>query len=174
MNQRTLFEATTATATISPDGLYRYDLTRSWGWDGFSSRRAAFLMLNPSKADATRPDPTMTRCVNYARSWGYGGMVIVNLFAFRSTDPDELRKAADPIGPDNDRYIAHWAVESDLLVCAWGAHPFAVERASDVLRLLSSLVAKPHCLCLTKDGHPGHPLMLRSGLQPIPMEAAIP
>lgn len=158
-----------STATISDDSLYRYDLTRTWGDD--PSRRVLFIMLNPSKADASVPDPTMTRCRNYAESWGYHGLAIVNLFALRSTDPDALLSARDPIGPENDRFVADWASRASLVVLGWGAHKFIGDRAKAVTEIVRKAGVTPHYLKLTKEGHPGHPLFLRADLKPIPMEA---
>src|SRR5262245_19133112 len=92
----------TKEALISPCGLYRYWLTRTWD---NSLRRVCWVMLNPSTADAEQDDPTIRRCVGFARSWGAGGIIVVNLFAFRASDPKALLRAADPVGPDNDGHI---------------------------------------------------------------------
>lgn len=108
----TLFPET-AWATISPCQKYRYALGRCWDHAG---KRVVFAMLNPSVADATADDPTIRRCIRFARKWGYGSLEVVNLFAWRATDPKELRIAADPIGLDNDAEIVQAA--NGRVVCA--------------------------------------------------------
>lgn len=147
-----------------PGDCYRYALSRTWG-DG---RVVNFLMLNPSVADAWDDDPTIKRCVRYATDWGYSGIVVTNLFALRSTDPDALLCHPDPVGPDNDRHVAAVASAAGLVVCAWGSHAKARARAGTVLSILSTVGASPHALKFTKDGSPCHPLRLLSSLQPIP------
>ncbi len=114
-------------------------------------------MLNPSTADAERDDPTIRRCAGFARSWGFGGMTVVNLFALRATDPARLRRARDPVGRDNDRHIAA-AASAGLVVVAWGVHGRLGERDRAVLALLSG--CRPGCLGTTRGGHPRHPLYL--------------
>ena len=143
-------------AVISPCGLYRYRLGRRWS-DGPA---VMFLMLNPSVADAEQPDPTMTRCVNYAKAWGYPALVIGNLFALRSTDPKALYRAADPIGPDNDRHLVETAAEAGLIIGAWGNNGLHMGRDVAVRRLIPGMKA----LAFTGLGQPGHPLYLRGDL----------
>lgn len=158
-------------ATLSPCGKYRYDLWRVWD---DAQKYALFVMLNPSTADAFADDPTIRRCVGFARAWGYGGIVVTNLFAFRATDPRKLRVAGDPIGPDNDKTLSRWAADPrcGVAVCAWGAEasvgkrPLLVNQPGHVLRLLRKAGVTPHYLRLTKDGHPAHPLYLPAGLVP--------
>lgn len=152
-------------AIISQCGLYRYTLTRRWGAGGTVN----WVMLNPSRADAEVDDNTTVRCTNFSRSWGYGGLAVTNLFAFRSTDPKRLLTAADPIGPENDDHIRAQAEAADLIVCAWGDPPARLKgRAVQVLALVFALDAL-HCLCRTASGQPGHPLRLRADLRPAPM-----
>jgi hypothetical protein len=127
-------------------------------------------MINPSIASATVDDPTMTRVLNFAKSWGYSELVITNLFALISTDPEALRKASDPIGPENDESIRRWVTISDLTIVAWGSHSFARKRAKTVLDLIRECGKTPHYLRLTKDGHPWHPLYLPGNLRPMAME----
>ena len=107
-------------AEISPCGLYRYSLTRKWeAWKGTVN----FIMLNPSTADAQEDDPTIRRCIGFAKAWGYGGIVVTNLFAYRATNPKELKKVDKPFGEHNHLYQLEAAViSSELTVCAWGAH----------------------------------------------------
>jgi hypothetical protein len=156
-----LFDAAPAavqsTATLSPCGLYRYDLTRSWDR---ARPRALFVMLNPSTADATQDDPTIRRCVGFARAWGCGGIVVCNLFALRSTDPKALYRHADPVGPDNDATLLDRAAMAKLTVCAWGAHGHLRGRGRTVAKLLAAAKMPMHCLGLTKTGHPLHPLFV--------------
>lgn len=144
-------------ATVSPCGVYRYDLTRRWG-DG---RLALWVMLNPSTADAQQDDPTIRRCRGFSAAWGCGGLVVVNLFAYRATSPAALAGAANPIGPDNPRTIREWLGHRDVdrVVAAWGAswlragharlhvERWAIDTGRDVM-----------CLGRTKAGHPRHPL----------------
>lgn len=150
-------------ACISPCGLYRYWLRRAWTRGG-NGKTATFIMLNPSTADGSVDDPTIRRCMNYVQAWGYSALMVNNLFAFRATEPTELTKAADPVGPDNDAEIERSAMQSDLIVCAWGAAnwPQRIERVLDLLR-----GAPAHCLRLTKHGQPWHPLYCPADLQPI-------
>jgi hypothetical protein len=151
-------------------GKYRYELTRAWGPD---PRRVVFIMLNPSTADAEKGDPTMNRCVAYAKRWGYDGMVIVNLFAFCATKPADLWRAEDPIGPRNDEYLRKWARAGAIVVCAWGAQQKARDRAKSVLFMLTSgMGIAPYALNITNAGAPGHPLYLRADASLIPMIAA--
>lgn len=150
-------------AVLSDCGTYRYVLTREWD----AGRPAvAVCMLNPSTADATADDPTIRRCVGFARGWGYGRLVVVNLFALRATDPAALRLAADPVGPDNDGHLVEQC-SGRVVVCAWGAtagkwpSPRIRERPAVVRRLLAG--ADLRHLGLTGGGHPKHPLYLPAG-----------
>src|SRR5689334_19453129 len=108
-------------AVISACGRYRYVLTRQVGP---GSRRATFVMLNPSTADATNDDPTIRRCIGFAREWGCGRLVVLNLFAFRATDPADLKRAIDPVGPENRDWFERTLrpPHDGPLVCAWGVH----------------------------------------------------
>lgn len=144
-------------AVISPCGRYRYVLGRRWG----AGSHAAFIMLNPSTADAQQDDPTIRRCIGFARAWGYGGLTVVNLYAFRATRPADLWKAADPIGPDNDTHLTRVAEECGVLVAAWGAHA-KPDRIAQVLALPGMRGLK--ALALTTAGQPRHPLYLRGDL----------
>lgn len=158
------------TAIISPCGLYRYRLERDLGGVEADPNRhvaVAFVMLNPSTADAERDDPTIRRCIGYARRWGYGKLIVGNAYAWRSTDPAGLWTAPDPVGPDNDQHIKQIARDADLVVCAWGAHASA-DRARRVYELITSAGRQPRALTLTKAGAPGHPLRLRADLRPVP------
>lgn len=152
-------------AVISEDGLYRYVLRRVWVEN---TQSQVWIMLNPSTADATNDDPTIRRCMSFSRAWGFGGIIVVNLFALRATDPKALRIHADPIGPDNDYYLESLTYGKRMNMAAWGAHTGANERAR-------SLIASGHlpdkmlkCLGTTKDGSPRHPLYVKSSTIPAP------
>jgi hypothetical protein len=149
----------TASATFSTDLKYRYALTRTWmpGWP-----RVLFVMLNPSTADAFTNDPTIRRCMAFARSWQAGGITVVNLFALRSPDPRALRASADPVGPHNDAVIRNIAATETpgLTIAAWGAYEHLNGRDETVTGLLSARDGQVHALGTTKHGHPRHPLYL--------------
>jgi hypothetical protein len=154
------------TAVIDPTGLYRYSLTRTWEP---ASGRACFCLLNPSTADATRDDPTLRRCLGYARRWGFGSVEVVNIFALRATDPHELRRARDPIGPRNDAAIRRAARRAALVVAGWGAHGALLDRGDAVRAILARLADTDIVtLGLTKHAHPRHPLYARADAEPIP------
>ena len=129
---------------------------------------AAFVCLNPSTADEEQDDPTVRRCIRYAKEWDYGGLAVLNLFAFRATDPETMKQAGNPIGPVNDIYISIWSVKAGITVCAWGVHGDFLDRAREVLPLLY----QPHYLALTAGGLPRHPLYLKADLKPIPFESS--
>lgn len=161
-----------ASAVFSTDGTYRYLLTRTWG----PQSPAIWVMLNPSTADETVTDPTITRCVRFSRRWGCGGLVIVNLYGLRSTDPAALATHVDPVGPDNDQVIAASCVQPQpqMVIAAWGAAFRHVDRPREVLRILAETDAPVTCLGVTKDGHPRHPLYVRSDTTPVPYVPDVP
>jgi len=148
-----------STATLSAYRTYRYSLTREWG-SGFA---VLFVGLNPSTADETLDDPTIRRWVSFAREWGYARLHMANLFAFRATDPRDMKNATDPVGPENDKQLLTLANDSILTVAAWGVHGTFGGRHKAVRQMLPRL----HYLRLTKDGHPGHPLYLPKTLRPV-------
>lgn len=151
-------------AEFSPCRTWRYVLRRSWA----PGRALGFILLNPSTADETQNDPTIRRCIGYARAWGYGGIVLGNLFALRSTDPAALYSAPDPIGPENNSWLLAIAreVAGGRIICGWGAHGALNHRGAAVLAMLGRIGADLQALTQTKDGHPGHPLYLSASLQP--------
>lgn len=151
-------------AEMSPDGIYRYRLSRTWD----DTPHATFIMLNPSIADAMVDDRTIKRCMSFARGWGLGGINVVNLYALRSTDPNGLWCVADPVGPDNDQHLRDAGSSGALLVAAWGAHA-KKDRIAEVLALPG--FEKLTCLATTKAGQPRHPLYLDGGLTPVPWPA---
>jgi hypothetical protein len=142
-----------SSAKLSSCRKYRYTLMRTWDE---SKPSVMFVGLNPSTADAKIDDPTVRRCIGFARRWGFGKLVLTNLFAFRSTDPALLEDIADPVGPENDHWIAQSSRVADLTVVAWGVHGSLLERDQEVLAQLH----EPHCLGTTKSGAPRHPLYL--------------
>jgi hypothetical protein len=157
-------------ATFSDDRLYRYTLTRTWKYSGpfILGPIVRFVGLNPSTADETIDDPTVRRCMGFARDWGAAGMVMLNIFAFRATDPKEMKRAEDPIGEDNDRTIRTWAttMRSSVVAC-WGAHGDHLLRGRHVTALLRDACGdRLQVLGLTKDGHPKHPLYLSRATEP--------
>lgn len=147
-------------AELSPCGSYRYKLTRARGLRFPDAGTAAFCMLNPSTADATIDDPTIRRCRGFADSWGCNGLVVVNLYALRSTYPNALWSHRDPVGPDNDLWLSSVARECGDVVCAWGANA-REDRVRQVVQILRAAGARLWCLGRTKAGHPRHPLYVR-------------
>jgi hypothetical protein len=146
-------------AIFSTDRLYRYALYRVWDE---SLPLVLFVGLNPSTADEKVNDPTIIRCMNYAKAWNYGGVIMANLFAFRSTDPKNLKNQLDPIGFENDLWIQKLASEAQLVIAAWGTHGTLLNRNQEVKKMFKNLL----CLELSKDGHPKHPLYLKKDLTP--------
>jgi hypothetical protein len=142
------------TAVLSADQARRYLLTRRWD-DG---PLMAWLMLNPSTADARTDDATITRCVRRARDLGaFGGIAVVNLFSLRATDPRALASCPDPVGPGNDSFIVRTCRTALLVVAAWGAHGAYLGRGAEVTVLLTRSGIQPFCLGATADGQPRHP-----------------
>lgn len=142
---------------------WRYNLVRCWDP---SLPKVSWIMLNPSTATADADDPTIRRCVSFAESWGYGGIVVTNLFALRATDPRELATHPDPIGPENDEYLVRESEDAAVTVCAWGAHPMSTRRSREVLTSLYAAGRTPMCLGVTKSGQPRHPLYVKAS-QPL-------
>lgn len=146
---------------ISACGAFRYRLERRWG----EGAPLLFIMLNPSTADASVDDPTIRRCRNFALAHRFNAFEVVNLFAFRTTEPINLSRAGYPVGQANDFYIDA-AIEAAGSVCvAWGAHggsPAVEKRVQEVMPMLFRRQVQPLCLQITRGGHPSHPLMLRN------------
>jgi hypothetical protein len=153
-------------AVISDNGLHRYLLTRELG----GTSTCTWIMLNPSTADADVDDPTIRRCVAFTKAWGYGRLEVVNLFAYRATNPKELAEAAsagiNAVGEDNDEHIIGSALAADRVVAAWGAHPYAATRGARVRWLLSGVRDRTCCLGRTKTGYPRHPLYVKGDTIP--------
>ena len=154
----------TKSAVIDPSGKYRYLLTRTWDED---EPYALFVMLNPSTADAEQDDPTIRRCIDFATRWGYGGLRVVNVFAYRSTDPKTLLNVADPVGPDNYRYISAAIKYAGVVIAAWGASGPHIKEAYDTVYEIARYLKIPiHVLGVTKNSMPKHPLYIPKLMMP--------
>lgn len=168
---------TETAAALSPCGTYRYALTRAWQPDYRDT--IVFLMLNPSTADGTDDDPTIRRCVGFADRWGYGRLLVLNLYAFRATDPAVMFAAEDPVGPANNGWIER-ETAGRLVVCAWGSASVPAgpkrrgsvaagegfdSRPAQVYHMCRRAGATLKCLGLTLDLHPRHPLYVRADAQ---------
>jgi hypothetical protein len=151
-------------AVFSPCRRWRYLLWRRWD---ASKPVANFLMLNPSTADEVKLDPTCARARDFAERWGFGALIVTNIFAFRNTSPEKMKAAADPVGPGNDAAIVRAAKDSALVVCAWGNHGQFLDRSSRVLSLLKKNKIELHTLRVNANGEPAHPLYLPGRLKPV-------
>ena len=154
-----------STAIYSECDRYRYALTRTWDEEG---KRVLFVMLNPSKATEVQNDPTVERCERRARALGFGAFQVTNIFAWRDTDPFKMRKAADPVGRDNDFVILEGANWADQIIAAWGTHGVHLNRGQQTATLLRTTNKPLYSLGLSKHGHPKHPLYISYSQQPIP------
>lgn len=148
---------------FSTDRIYRYTLWRYWC---IGSGYAMFIGLNPSTTDESKDDPTIRRCMDYAQRWGYSALCMVNLFAYRSTDPRKLQMVDDPVGPENDRWIRGCAKDAGIIIAAWGAHGLFMGRDYQV----SHMIPNMHCLKKTLGGFPSHPLYLKKDIVPFLMD----
>ena len=147
------------TAVFSPDRIYRYMLTRQV--NALEKRTVGFGLLNPSTAGASRNDQTVSKLTGFARRWGFGWMVLFNAFAYRATDPRDLYRVEDPVGPDNANAIASVAETCDQVVVGWGNHGSHLERGAQVLaQLAEGGIDEVHCWGKTQTGQPKHPLYL--------------
>ncbi|NUH65377.1 DUF1643 domain-containing protein [Sulfitobacter sp. S0837] len=156
-----------STAVYSGCERYRYSLTRVWD---SAAPRVMFVMLNPSTATEVQNDPTVERCERRARVLGFGGFRVTNIFAFRATDPRDMRAAADPIGPDNDSTLDEGADWADRIIAAWGVHGAHQDRGVAVAARLSQGRKPIYHLGLSKAGHPKHPLYLPYSQEPVPWQ----
>jgi len=145
-------------AIISKCGKYRYVLSRTWGG---GREFVCFIMLNPSTADAEKDDPTIRRCVSFAQRWGYSKLEVVNLFAWRTPYPGDFRGVADPVGPDNDRYVLEALARATIVVAAWGRLEMARPRAQVVTKIAEQMCKSLNSLGVTKSDCPRHPLYVR-------------
>jgi hypothetical protein len=161
--QRAIFEDQVAPyleSSADIEGQYRYRLGRAWG---DPAERVCWIMLNPSTADAEVNDPTIRRCIALSRSWGFGALVVVNLFALRATDPRALRTHGAPIGPRNDEAILDETARAGQVIAAWGTHGWVLGRHGHIRKTLARHLFH---LGLTKGGFPRHPLYLRGDVKP--------
>jgi hypothetical protein len=154
---------TPAGALFSRCRRWRYLLWRCWDE---AKPVANFLMLNPSTADEFQLDPSCTRARNYAEHWGYGAVVITNIFGWRATDPGEMKAVKDPVGRGNDAAILKAARDAKLVVCAWGNHGLHLERSRHVTGLLREANVPLNFLRMNGQGEPAHPLYLPGNLKP--------
>lgn len=170
-------------ATLSEDGLYRYSLRRTWDHD---LPPVLFIGLNPSTADAENDDPTIRRCIRFARDWGYGGLLMGNLFAYRATNPKDLPNLhsdtrLSPVGEYkakgqwaydresvNDKWLKHMGAEAGIIIAAWGATPMPLGWGNRAYQVHAEL-GHVHALGFTKDGHPRHPLYVKADTRPVPL-----
>lgn len=162
-------DGTRSRAIYTDCELYRYVLTRRWG--AKSGNRIAFVGLNPSTATEVQNDPTVARCINYAKSWGYDAMTMLNAYAYRSTDPQRLKQIDDPVGSRCDHFIREQTQAASRVILCWGTHAAYLDRHAELLQKLRRWQRVLHCLKITKGGYPWHPLYLSQDLSPIPFEA---
>ena len=153
---------TRSEALYSRCGRYRYRLTRRWG----AGPVLAWIMLNPSTATEERNDTTIARCEGRARRGGFGGVEILNLFAFRATRPADLRQAEDPVGPGNGQVVLESAARAGMILCGWGVHGALRDAGALMRETLNARGLVLHTLGLTKAGHPRHPLYVGNTVVP--------
>ncbi len=160
-------------AQLSPCGQYRLRLTRAWAPAG---TQVCFIGLNPSTADATQDDPTLRRCIGFAKAWGHGSLVLINLFARRTPSPTALWKMArageDIVGPLDDAALIDIAAQAQQVVACWGAAKAARPRGRALVQSLKRAGVFVHAIARTKGGDPRHPLYLRKELTPLPYRPA--
>jgi hypothetical protein len=158
-------------AYLSTCRTWRYALWRLWGFQSYGNC-VMFIGLNPSTADETKDDPTIRRCIRFAKSWGYDGIYMLNLYAFRATDPKAMVHSADPVGPGNDEAFGYYRSRCGLIVAAWGSletrYRPRVQWQSRITRVAQEAGATLHCLGTTKDGSPRHPLYVSGSTQLVP------
>lgn len=156
-------------AVFSPCRTWRYRLSQIWD-DGTAP--LFWLMLNPSTADEFKNDPTVERCERRARMWGYGGSVVYNIFAYRATDPADMRASVDPIGPENDKWIEDLAKQSREIevIAGWGEHGAHLERGKAVMDMFKAQNGRIHALKINASGHPAHPLYIAYKQKPFLMD----
>lgn len=159
-----------SSAEISACGRYRHSLLRVWDDVSYA---CLFVLLNPSTADGSVDDPTVRKCVGFAKEFGCGAMEIVNLFDYRATRPLELFKVWErspwtdvyPVSPDWRRHFEYAVQRSEMTVVGWGAHGKLADRDRDVMNLLKDFGVEPQCLAVNKDRTPKHPLYVGYGTE---------
>lgn len=158
---------------FSPCRQYRYTLWRDWSenlfHDPMRTGYAMFIGLNPSTADETKDDPTIRKCIGFAKRWGYGALCMTNLFAFRATDPKVMKRHENPVGEDNHHHLLWNANKAGIVVAAWGVHGKHKHQDLTVLDWLGQIGVRLQCLRKTKDGHPEHPLYVPYDAQTNPL-----
>ncbi|MBF6607758.1 MAG: DUF1643 domain-containing protein [Flavobacterium sp.] len=171
--QQSCLSPVIASAVISECGNYRYSLTRVWDE---SKPKVMFIMLNPSTADASKDDPTIRRCIAFAKTWGYGGLFVCNLFSFRATNPKDLLKIGNPFGDENIWHTRKLSDEVTTIICAWGNKPILHKllKNQNPYKLLDFAWLKLHYLELSKDGTPKHPLYLKGDRFPVQVAYVVP
>lgn len=152
-------------AALSPCRKYRYLLWRSWHPNWTHKRCPVFIGLNPSTADAIEDDSTVRRCIGFAKSWGHGGVYLVNLFGWRAKSPHDMVRAKDPVGPENDEHIMRFAHDGNLLVAAWGTYGAYKDRGFTVGRALIAMGIELQAFGVNANGQPKHPLYLKKTAQ---------
>lgn len=176
MNERVIIRSGDSSgAMFSPCLNYRYVLWRRIDID--SPTALMVIGLNPSTADEREDDPTIRRCKDFARRWGHGMLYMLNLFAFRATDPKRMKAELYPVGPSNDLFLREYASKSHFHLAAWGAHGSWMGRSREVQPIIGKVL---YCLKTTKSGEPAHPLYIPSSTMPfrlndpfrIPLEIA--
>lgn len=155
-----------SSAIFSNDRVFRYVLTRIWS---LNEKPCMFIGLNPSTADEINNDPTVSRCIKFAFDLGYGGLHMMNAFAFRSTDPKKLYEIQDPVGPENDYWLERMGKTAGMIIGVWGNHGKYLERYKRLLALFPSISV----FGITKEKQPRHPLYLRADLYPISYQQAL-
>jgi hypothetical protein len=155
---------------FSPDRRYRYTLWRDVNVFGYGYLQV--IGLNPSTADEIKDDPTIRRCIGFARKWGFAELCMTNLFGFRATKPRDMLAEPEPIGADNNRRIMECANEARMILAAWGAntHPAVIAQAEAVC----SMIGEMYCLRMTKGGCPEHPLYVPYDVEPAKYERPTP
>lgn len=163
---------------FSEDRVYRYTLWREWALPSGmpyllplkrQSDYVQFIGLNPSTADETNDDPTIRRCIGFAKRWGFGAMCMTNLFAFRATAPEVMKAQTHPIGTDNFQWLLRIANGAGMIIAAWGKHGNHLGHAEDIINRIKVQQIKIHHLGTNRDGTPKHPLYLLRNLHPIPL-----
>ncbi|GBR45765.1 DUF1643 domain-containing protein [Neokomagataea thailandica] len=168
-----LTDDVTSTAVYGgPQDCYRYTLRRVWHKN---APKLMWLMMNPSVATEFGDDRTVAKCQRYARSWGYGSILVGNSFAYRCTDQKRLTEVDDPVGPENDTHLLELAKDADLVLLAYGSPQIRAlrQRGTDVALMLEQQGVRLHTLRLSKSGRPEHPLYLPADLKPISVQASL-
>lgn len=160
---KTRFETVERTAWISPCERYRHALGRHWDR---TKGYVLFIGINPSTADAEKDDPTIRRCMGFASDWGFGGIEMCNLFDWRETDPAKLPRKGFAVSEYNDPAIRARVVDAEIVIAAWGKVEWAEKRIDEVFHTIFNEEKRWHCLKLTKDGFPWHPLYVKASTQP--------